>query len=58
MDRTCSLETMVRDANDRRSALRDEDLGEALRAAVLATQAKINRAFADSNKVSAKLKHR
>ena len=57
MDRTCNLETIVQESTDRR-ALKDEEFGEALRAAVAATQAKINRAFADGEKLAARLKNR
>lgn len=57
MERPCSLETIVEEAADRRT-IRDEELGEALRAAVAATQEKINRAFGDQMKVTARLKTR
>lgn len=57
MDRTCNLETMVRESIDRPSS-QPEEFGEELRAALAATQAKIERAFEDGDKVSARLKKR
>lgn len=57
MDRTCNLETMVRESTDR-PPLHQDDFGEALRAALVATQAKIKHALADGDKVAARLKNR
>ena len=56
MNRTCSLETMVRESDDRQPTVRENDLTEGLRAAVVITHAKIDGAFAHAHKFSAKLK--
>jgi hypothetical protein len=56
MERTCSLESMVRESTDRRPADREQELGVALRAAVVSTQAKIEHAFVDRGKFRARLK--
>ena len=48
---------MVRESTDRPPP-QHEEFGEALRAALAATQAKIKRAFEDGDKVAARLKKR
>ena len=58
MHRTSNLDTLIRDADERRRIpMADEDIGDALRDAILATRAKIGEAFADRPKVVARLKH-
>lgn len=57
MTRTCNLETLVReDVERRRPVNTDDEMGEALRAAVVATRAKIDEAFGQRVKFSARLK--
>ena len=57
MERTCNLDTLVRDdVNKRRQSDIDDDMGVALRAAVEATRAKIDGAFANRVKFAARFK--
>ena len=55
MKRTCTLESLVRDS-DRKAATQDEEMGSALRDAVVATRAKIEEAFDRRVKFAARLK--
>lgn len=54
MDRTCSLEQLMRDPNGKSP---DEKISDELRAAVRTTQEKIDHAFGNGRKFAAKLKH-
>ncbi len=57
MNRTCNLDTLIRESDERRQPLQlEEEMSEALREAVLATRAKIDGAFTRRVKFAAKLK--
>ncbi len=57
MERTCNLDTLIRDDVAKRRPLEmDDDMGVALRAAVEATRAKIDEAFAHRVKFAARFK--
>lgn len=57
MSRTCNLDTLIREADERRRSKHlDDEMGEALRDAVVSTRKKIAEAFARDVKFAAKLK--
>jgi hypothetical protein len=57
MDRTCNLDTLIRESDERRRPAQLEDeMGEALRDAVMATRAKIDGSFNRHVKFAARLK--
>ena len=57
MDRTCNLDTLIRENDDRRKPMQiDEEMSDALRDAVLVTRAKIDGAFTRRVKFAARLK--
>ena len=55
--RSCSLETQVLEMKPRAPESQDEELGGALRDAVLATQANIDKAFGQRHRFRARLKN-
>ena len=58
MHRISSLDTLMQESDERRLPLSDdEDIGDALRDAIVATRAKIDQAFANRPKIVARLKH-
>ena len=58
MHRISSLDTLMQESDERRLPLPDdEDIGDALRDAIVATRAKIDQAFANRPKIAARLKH-
>ena len=57
MKRTCNLDTLIRENDDRHFALRqDEEMSDALRDAIQATRKKIDNAFSSNVKYHARLK--
>ena len=57
MNRNCNLDTLIRDSDDLRLSLQqDEEMSDALRDAIQATRRKIDNAFSSQTKVKARLK--
>jgi hypothetical protein len=55
--RNSSLDDLIRENDEWRGPLSEnEDIGEALRDAIIATRAKIDQAFANRPKIAARLK--
>lgn len=58
MHRNSNLDNLIRETDEWHPPLsHDDDIGDALRDAIIATRAKIDQAFANRPKINARLKH-